>query len=67
MTGTKQTSHINFYNKTCTLSEDSVHPRSLINLCYLDEEAVYMTERVVETDQTVMMHRLIWIFIKHTD
>ena len=40
--------------------------RSLICLCCLDEEAVYLIERVVKTDQTIQMRRLIWIFANHT-
>ena len=58
-TGTKETNHINFCKITCLLSEDSdqpVHLRSLISLCYLDEEAEYLIECVVKTDQ---MFRLI--------
>ena len=37
------------------LSKDTdhpAHPRSLISLCYLGEEAVYLTERVVKTNRT---------------
>ena len=55
LTGTKETNHINFCKITCSLSEDSdqpAHLRSLISLCYLDEEAVYLIECVVKTDQT---------------
>ena len=62
LTGTIETNHINFCKITCSLSEDfdqPVHLRSLISLCYLDEEAVYLTECVVKTDQTVQMCRLI--------
>ena len=42
LTGTKGTNHINFCKITCSLSEDSdqpAHLRSLISLCYLDEES----------------------------
>ena len=62
LTGTKETNHINFYKITCTLSEDSdqhAHPRSLISLSYLDEKSIYFIERVVKTDQTVQMRRMI--------
>ena len=62
LTGTKETNHTIFCKITCSLSEDSdqpVHLRSLINLCFLDEEAVYLIECVVKTDQTVQMCRLI--------
>ena len=41
--------------------------RNLISLCFLDEEAVDLLERVVKTDQTVQTYRLIWIFTKHTE
>ena len=41
--------------------------RNLISLCFLDEEAVDIIERVVKTDQTVLTYRLIWIFTKHTE
>ena len=58
LTGIKETNHINFCTITYSLSEDSnqpAHLRSLISLCYLDEEAVYLIECVVKTDQTVQM------------
>ena len=41
--------------------------RNLISLCFLDEEAVDLLERVVKTDQTVQTYRLIWIFTKQTE
>ena len=56
LTGTKETTHINFCKITCSLSEDSdqpVHLRSLISLCYMDGEAVSLIVCVVKTDQTV--------------
>ena len=67
LTGTKETNHINFYKITCSLSDDldqPVHLRSLISLCYtlrcyMDEEAAYLIESLVKTDQTVQMCRLI--------
>ena len=64
LTGTKETSHINFCKMTFSLrlSEDSNQPAhlcSLISLCYLDEDAVCLTEFVVKTDQIVQMCRLI--------
>ena len=46
LTGTKESNHINFCKITRSLSEDSdqsVHLCSLISLCYLDEEAVYLS------------------------
>ena len=55
-TGTKQTNDINFCKTACTLSKDldqPANPHSLISLCYLDEEAAYLVEYVVKTDQTV--------------
>ena len=69
LTGTKETNHINFCKITCSLSEDSYQAahRSLISLCYLDEEAVNLKECVAKTDKTVQMCKLIWIFTKHTD
>ena len=62
LTGTKETSLSNFCKMTFSLSEDSNQPAhlcSLISLCYLDEEAVCLTECVVKTDQIVQMCRLI--------
>ena len=62
LTGSKETNHINFCKITYTLNEDSDQPghlRSLISMCYLDEEAVYLIECVVKTDQTVQMCKLI--------
>ena len=56
LTGTKETNHINFCKITCLLSEGSdqtAHLRSLMSLCYLEKEAVYLVECVVKTDQTV--------------
>ena len=54
LTGTKETNYINFCRITWSLNEDSdqpAHLRSLISPCYLDEEAVYLIECAVKTDQ----------------
>ena len=62
--------HINFCKIACTLSEEldqPAHPAAWSVCAIFDKEAVYLIERVVKTDQTVQMRRLIWIFIKHTD
>ena len=62
LTGTKETNHINFCKITCSLSKDSDQPAhlcSLISLCYLNEDAVYLPECVVKTYQIVQMRRLI--------
>ena len=62
LTGIKETNHTNFCKITCMLNEDSgqpAHLRSLITLCYLDKETVYLIEYVVKTEQTVHMCRLI--------
>ena len=53
LTGTKETNHINFCKITCSRNGDSnqpAHLRSLIRLCNLEEEAVYLIECVVKTD-----------------
>ena len=57
LTGTEETNRIKICKITCLLSEDSDQPAhlcSLISLCYLDEEAVYLIECVVNTDQSVL-------------